>query len=458
MIAPSRRGVRVALTLALALCPLASGCDGAAPADAGAREDAAEPGEDAGAPIPDVLGLPALDAANAVAPGHPLFEGQQRFLWDAMGTERVADFPPTAFFEAWLAEEPGLFDRFGFLDDPNDDLPIGFKRGLEDPTHVQSTCALCHVARLPDGRLWLGAPSTRLDWGAFRLAVDDRWIAQGNAAMLTPAEREKLTTLGPGRTNAASSAYPRAVPADFPPYFRLGARTALNYLGTGGNLRTEVYLSVFTSGAGSPNPREAVVPWPPEARLDPMIAAMGAFEAPSAPAGDAARIAQGRAVYEREGCDACHHAGEPSALGVTPWDELERAPGEDAAWPRGSIATSRAHRVLVDGDGEGGAGSDTGYRDLIAFISRHGLSARPSDGYRAADLGGLWVTAPYLHNGSVPTLDALLRPPAERPATFERDGFVVDTTVEGNGNQGHAFGTSLSDDERAALIAYLESL
>jgi hypothetical protein len=79
---------------------------------------------------------------------------------------------------------------------------------------------------------------------------------------------------------------------------------------------------------------------------------------------------------------------------------------------------------------------------------------------RAAPLIGLHASAPYLHNGSVPTLAALLDPPSRRPKTFPlgNSGFVLDTRIPGNGNQGHDFGTSLSAAEKADLIAFLESL
>ncbi|MEZ4428692.1 MAG: di-heme-cytochrome C peroxidase [Nannocystaceae bacterium] len=96
--------------------------------------------------------------------------------------------------------------------------------------------------------------------------------------------------------------------------------------------------------------------------------------------------------------------------------------------------------------------------------------------YKARPLNGVWASAPYLHNGSVPTLDDLLRPPAERPREFwvgrrEFDpvkvgyvstdfegGFKFDTTLPGNSNAGHEFGIELSDEERAALVEYLKSL
>ena len=38
--------------------------------------------------------------------------------------------------------------------------------------------------------------------------------------------------------------------------------------------------------------------------------------------------------------------------------------------------------------------------------------------YKVRPLNGIWATPPYLHNGSVPNLYALLSPVAERPKTF----------------------------------------
>jgi hypothetical protein len=97
--------------------------------------------------------------------------------------------------------------------------------------------------------------------------------------------------------------------------------------------------------------------------------------------------------------------------------------------------------------------------------------------YEARPLNGIWATAPFLHNGSVPTLDALLRKQADRPRTFtvgirafdtKKVGLAdapsssslpkLDTSLPGNSNTGHEFGVSLSEDERKWLIEYLKSL
>ena len=98
---------------------------------------------------------------------------------------------------------------------------------------------------------------------------------------------------------------------------------------------------------------------------------------------------------------------------------------------------------------------------------------RSSHGYANVPLDGVWARGPYLHNGSVPTLAALLSPEDERPARFYRgcdtfdpaqvgfvcgDGFEFDTALPGNGNEGHGYGTQLSPRERAELLEYLRSL
>jgi hypothetical protein len=112
-------------------------------------------------------------------------------------------------------------------------------------------------------------------------------------------------------------------------------------------------------------------------------------------------------------------------------------------------------------------------------------------GYKPRPLAGIWATPPFLHNGSVPTIYALLSPVAERPSTFlvgsrEFDpqhvglaamtgkGFEFDTAKSGNHNTGHEFnhgytpwapgappargliGPWLSPDDRLAIIEHLK--
>jgi hypothetical protein len=96
---------------------------------------------------------------------------------------------------------------------------------------------------------------------------------------------------------------------------------------------------------------------------------------------------------------------------------------------------------------------------------------RATDGYANMPLDGIWARAPYLHNGSVPTLMSLLSPAETRPKTFFLgcdeidlinvgysciDGFEFDTTLIGNSNLGHEYGTDLAPDDRLALVEYLK--
>lgn len=104
--------------------------------------------------------------------------------------------------------------------------------------------------------------------------------------------------------------------------------------------------------------------------------------------------------------------------------------------------------------------------------------------YKAKPLDGIWSTAPYLHNGSVPSIYQLLLPAAERDTSFYvgtydydavhmgyetspiGNGFRFDTTIPGNSNAGHEFrdgsgpgviGPAFTDAERFALIEFLKA-
>ena len=112
-------------------------------------------------------------------------------------------------------------------------------------------------------------------------------------------------------------------------------------------------------------------------------------------------------------------------------------------------------------------------------LDRKGLVEESLIGYVAVHLDGIWLRAPYLHNGSVPSIEDLLTPVNERPGSFyrgydvydpqimgfvsqgeqaERFGTFYDTAVKGNRNLGHEFGTDLSPDNKQALKEYLKTL
>jgi Cytochrome C oxidase, cbb3-type, subunit III len=107
---------------------------------------------------------------------------------------------------------------------------------------------------------------------------------------------------------------------------------------------------------------------------------------------------------------------------------------------------------------------------------------RKTNGYANMPLDGIWLRAPYVHNGSVPTLRDLLNPADQRPKVFysgydvynwEKVGFIsdvaeengrpffkFDTQAEGNSNAGHdgeGYGTYLGDTEKDAIVEYMKT-
>jgi mono/diheme cytochrome c family protein len=122
--------------------------------------------------------------------------------------------------------------------------------------------------------------------------------------------------------------------------------------------------------------------------------------------------------------------------------------------------------------------------DKIAQLKRCLADDSPILGYKFRPLTGIWATAPYLHNGSVPTLYDLLLPPSDRPKSFyvgtrEFDpvkvGFKTEQSaengflfrvfddqgkpIEGNRNSGHDYNNAgLSEADREALVEYMKGL
>jgi|HubBroStandDraft_6_1064221.scaffolds.fasta_scaffold25010_1 hypothetical protein len=226
------------------------------------------------------------------------------------------------------------------------------------------------------------------------------------------------------------------------------------------------------------------------------------------------------AVLYKEICQGCHMApvtdpefwASPEWKSATPGGErhldLEQIPITHVGTDPAEAADMKNRHVLVPaclGITSDGFGAALG--QLVDFTVNHWYDSqqpptsatmrvqmngnRPSEvraqlAYKVRPLNGVWATPPYLHNGSVPNVYALLSPAAERPKKFylgnrEYDpvnlgyvtdefpgGFQFDTTIRGNSNSGHEFGDdskkegvigrSLSPDERRALIEYLKTL
>jgi hypothetical protein len=171
---------------------------------------------------------------------------------------------------------------------------------------------------------------------------------------------------------------------------------------------------------------------------------------------DRSRVEKGGQVYQAS-CARCH-ALDGAAVGqVTPLAEVGTDPER-----LNSFTSALAAQMNTIGTGKPWKFSNF----------------RKTEGYANMPLDGVWLRAPYLHNGSVPTLRGLLFP-EERPATFhsgydvydwqrvgfvsvgpdaERNGVAFDTRLRGNSNAGHVYGSELPPADREALLEYLKTL
>lgn len=185
-------------------------------------------------------------------------------------------------------------------------------------------------------------------------------------------------------------------------------------------------------------------------------------------------VATGKKVFE-ESCSQCHGRY-----------------GENAHYPARLVPIEivQTDSTLIDfARGEGAYHIDWFNRSFYGETS----IMSPGSGYVAPPLDGIWATAPFLHNGSVPTIRALLdsssRPAiwhhtvnnALNPASYDQKDMgwmhkqlqpsesmvradsdpgkrIYDTRVSGYSNDGHLFGDHLSNAQRDAVIEYLKTL
>ena len=413
---------------------------------------------------------------------------------------------------------------------------------------VNFGCATCHAGPLygPDGRAtgaaWAGLPNASInleaytqavflalasavrDRGAFRARIDELFPEMGRSERFTlrfvvlPRVASRIAELrevgigpssfsngGAGRTNGVASlrqmlGLPPGIVTghgdvgftSIPDLAYRGLRTSLLYDGiyaprdaarhdveTGTASVTDSHLdelsdivaffTVSTMGV-TPDVGEEVIP-----AMRPVMHWLGrAYRPPPFPGViDSARMRAGAAVYASR-CAKCHGTygeGSPRPLVTYPNALIEQsAMGTDSArW-------AAVDDALVE-------------RLQKSAYGRHMRSER-TGGYVAPILSGLWATAPYLHNGSVPTLWQVLTP-ADRPARFlvgghaldfsqvgidgvrwtddtwrYRPGYVpwslpelYDTRAAGLSNRGHELPSrGLSDPAKWALIEYLKTL
>ncbi len=260
----------------------------------------------------------------------------------------------------------------------------------------------------------------------------------------------------------------RPLPVAVPPWWGLGKKHALFYSGEGRGDHVRFMTLAAAICTDSVEEARAMDAWMVDVR-----AYLATLKPPKYPHGiDRALAERGRRVF-RNNCKRCHGT----------YGDKPRYP--NLAVALGKVATDPELARLGYADSER-------FRAWLqqSFYGELSWTA-PALGYVAPPLDGVWATAPYLHNDSVPTLADLLESP-RRPAYWqiehaaegapvydpERVGWayrslaqgksaamswdernrIYDTTGKGYGNGGHTFGDGLSDKGRQALIEYLKTL
>jgi hypothetical protein len=446
---------------------------------------------------------------DADGPAFPRVE--DHFKYGSVGTEERNGLPYWIWrvlpivFEDKLPKRPGQgYERIGFLGDgaPHG-RPIGtsFRPGTTVDL-VGLNCATCHAGTYrerPDGprHVVLGMPANQMDLqayanfltacakdprfeadtiiGAIRTVNPDFGVFKAVVYRLFVVRRAREGILERARENGWFSMRPpfgpgrvdtftpyrvlRGLPidasvgtVDLPSLWNQRPRRGMQLHWDGNNDSVEERNKSAAIGAGAtPDSLDL----PSMARVEEWILDL---KPPPFPAGriDRSRLEEGRRAYEQE-CASCHDVGGPATGKVTPLaivqTDRERLD---------SFSARLAEEMNKIGEGH-------------PWRFSH---FRKTDGYANAPLDGLWLRAPYLHNGSVPTLRALLFP-EERPAVFhraydvydfgevgfvssgleaEREGVRFDTRERGNGNGGHVYGAQLPREVRESLLEYLKTL
>ncbi|WP_240906986.1 c-type cytochrome [Paludisphaera rhizosphaerae] len=369
--------------------------------------------------------------------------------------------------------------RYGFhpAPFPNDGLPMGLKRSTKadgKTRGMQVDCLVCHGGSI-GGKSYVGLPNTQIDYAGF---FPDLFRADGRRLPILPF----VLNTSRGTTNAGMMSvalmafrnsdlslrrFPMAMGTnlpelDAPPWWVLKYKTTMYYDGRtpAGSVRSIMQFLLAEKTADQFR------------ELEPAFADIHAYllsiEPPKYPfAVDADAAARGRAVFE-ESCAKCH-----GAYG-------ERVDYPNVVVPLDVIKTDPA-RI------EGLSELSVNHYNSTWFAERHPVDVDAERGYQAPPLVGIWASAPYLHNGSVPTLRALLdsrlrprrylRPPSTDFEHYDQrdvgwkfveapDGppdpkdprRVFDASRYGLGVGGHTFGDKLSEAQRSDLIEYLKTL
>ncbi|GJM31780.1 MAG: hypothetical protein DHS20C18_07810 [Saprospiraceae bacterium] len=249
------------------------------------------------------------------------------------------------------------------------------------------------------------------------------------------------------------------VPSDVPAWWLLKKKNAQFYNGAGRGDFTK-----FTMASGMLTLKDSAEASAIYQHFGDVLAFLFELEAPDYPeVVDATKVAQGESLFYKN-CAKCHgtYGDSPTYPNLL---VASTTIGTDPLYAQ----TATTNEFFLDWWNNGWFGQALQTSWL-----------QPFDGYIAPPLDGIWATAPYLHNGSVPNLETLLNS-SKRPTywrrsftnpqydysavgwqfTIESSGnnkAIYDTTLPGYGNQGHVYGDVFTDEERSAVIEYLKTI
>jgi len=263
--------------------------------------------------------------------------------------------------------------------------------------------------------------------------------------------------------NPAISVTNEVIPSDVPAWWLLKKKNALFYHAIG---REDFSRSMITMILATLNDKEKAEEV--DAKMKDILAYIYSLEAPKYPFEIDQNLAKTGETIFKNNCTVCHGTYGTNSSYPNLLVSLKTI-GTDAALSNFYSNSSNESTYFKDWFNTGwfGNGSD-------------GLMVKADGGYIAPPLDGIWATAPYFHNASVPTIEGVLNSkirPKYWSRTFDDTDFnkekvgwnhtkenskinnqTYDTTIYGYGNSGHTFGDKLTDTERNALITYLKTL
>jgi hypothetical protein len=455
----------------------------------------------------------------------PAFRDEaERFKYGSIGAEFSRGVPywiwlvlPRVFPD--LLPGPGGYKAFGLVWEEGAEIPVGFSKKVVGFPRIANNCALCHVGtwrtkedEVP--RVVVGAPAHTVDVQSMirflsKAGADSRF---NSSTILREIDRETKLSLidrqlyrfvlipltrralqqqeqqfawmnrpgwpswGFGRDDPMNLTkyFMTSMPvdnstgqADFPSNWNLqcrkGTNLFLNWSCDTPAVRSVLIDSALGLGAAPEkgNPIDQLNwifqrrTWFRQ-RMETLDQFLSALPPPKYPFPiDPALARLGQPLYVRY-CSECHEPGKPRTSTSIPIDEIGTDRERMDTWTK--AAADQANEAVKN----------------LGIVRPNMVK---NFGYCSPPLDGLWMRAPYLHNGSVPSLRDLLEPVAARPSQFyrgcdiydpinvgvvsqgpeaSRRGWRYDVKERGNGNQGHTYGVELTPAEKKTLLEYLK--